>query len=101
MQTIEERAARNSALLSVKFGINEKMVKALYVAIATEQKAIDDADRDTAVYNILQLKFDSEKKLWLDKACEWIYEHFLDYCSDPIGCRFDDCEGDFRKAMEE
>lgn len=64
--------------------------------VATEQKAIDDAERDTAVYNLLMLKLDAEKKLWLDKACEWMkinYGHFDGSIEDLVA--------DFRKAMEE
>lgn len=40
METIEERANKNSAKLSIKYGINQKMVEALYIAVAKEQKSI-------------------------------------------------------------
>lgn len=38
---IQARANKNSAILSIKYGISQKMVEALYVAVATEQKKID------------------------------------------------------------
>lgn len=70
--------------------------------IATEQKAIDDAERDTAVYKLLLLKLDNEKKLWLDKACKWLKDNI--HKDLTIGTYADTLESlvdDFRKAMEE
>lgn len=80
---------------------------------ATEQKAIDDAERDTAVYNLLQLKLDNEKELWLDKACKWMEKELLKLSMDEIKENFLDNEfkvvlksdipkwiRNFRKAMK-
>lgn len=72
---------------------------------ATEQKAIDDEERDTAVYNLLMLKLDDEKKLWLDKACKA-------FCKARCPLQYEMCENGqwkkdclaffcFKTAMEE
>lgn len=73
MKTIEERA---NEYIGHPFDVDEDvsitMARDSYFKGATEQKAIDDAERDVAVYNLLLLKLDAEKKLWLNKACKWI-----------------------------
>lgn len=78
MKTIEERAARNSVKLSIEFGINQKMTKALYIAIAKEQRAID-----------------------IDRAIEWL-EMNLEYwlCDNDLHI-IPEVIKDFRKAMED
>lgn len=70
----------------------------------SEQKAIDDAERDTAVYNLLILKLDVEKKLWLDKVCEWFKNNlgYYDRHEVHIGTSYEEVVIDaFRKDMEE
>lgn len=75
-----------------------------YVHGTAEQVQIDDAERDTAVYNLLMLKLDAEKKLWLDKACEWIKNNlgYYDRHEVHIGKSYEEVViDDFRKAMAE
>ena len=74
-----------------------------YIACATEQQEIDDAERDTAVYNLLLLKLDAEKKLWTEKACEWLCEHIDDYAriGEDGAWVEHSVVRDFKKAMEE
>lgn len=107
MKTIEERArdyAPNALdadfIVPVREGYIVKEQRLAYKQGATEQKAIDDAERDTAVYNLLQLKLDNEKKLWLDKACEWLMKYFV---FDNDGMSASGCDvflRNFRKAMK-
>lgn len=84
MTTIEERAKKygieSANLLCSDCSEQQrerqaKVYARVYSKIATEQKAIDDAERDTAVYKLLLLKLDNEKKLWLDKACKWLTDN--------------------------
>ena len=62
----EERASKNGALLSIKYGISQKMVEALYVAVATEQKEID-IEQIPQIY-VRWLMIDGEKPSWKEYA---------------------------------
>lgn len=64
MATIQERASKNGALLSIKYGISQKMVEALYIAVAKEQRAIDRED----FKSLVEKEFDSLYELYIRKA---------------------------------
>lgn len=97
METLEERAKLLMNTLPCEDP--KGLVYEAYKKGATEQKAIDDAERDTAVYNLLQLKLDNEKKLWLAKACERLMKQYAEDDMDMVSASA--FIWDFRKAMEE
>ncbi|MCQ2299732.1 MAG: hypothetical protein MJZ81_06380 [Bacteroidales bacterium] len=65
MDTIQERANKNSAILSIKYGVCQKMVEALYVAVATEQEAIDEANPSDAVIMRILNAIGYEEESWI------------------------------------
>lgn len=95
MKSIEERAwEKYPGVIKhhnlAQIDINEEKRK-MYIEIAKEQKAIDDA------------YFADASKIVIDKACEWLAENI-----DSRARFFEDgvwvqrsIAGDFRKAMEE
>lgn len=104
-KTIEERAKIN-AVKAIEYACGRRegepnYVTKLFIKMATEQKDIDIDERDTAVYNLLLLKLDAEKELWLDKACEWLSENITDYEIHNGKIYNKGIVKRFRKAMEE
>lgn len=103
MKTIEERAkqwATNYPKTPDATYTNndiEAIAKNSFIQGATEQKAIDDDERDTAVYKLLLLMLDNEKKLWLDKACKWLTDNDEKYRHKTT----QELVAGLRKAMEE
>ena len=116
MKTIEERAWEKypEVIKHHNFAhidINEEKRK-MYINIATEQKAIDEA-------KLLKLKSAWEKEAQtnhddeanykqgyhdaVEKACEWLKNNWREYVNqDRDGMiLFGNWESDFRKAMEE
>ena len=125
MKTIEERAWEKYPEVIkyhylAQIDINEEKRK-MYIEIATEQKAIDEA-------KLLKLKSAWEKQAQInhndeanyqqgyhdaiEKACEWLKENARDYACATIRCPYGEEEEiicdvhqkiveDFRKAMEE
>ena len=125
MKTIEERAwEKYPEVIKHRYlahiDINEEKRK-MYIEIATEQKAIDEA-------KLLKLKSAWEKEAQIthddeanrnqgyhdaiEKACKWLEENARDYACATIRCPYGEEEEiicdihreiveDFRKAMEE
>lgn len=97
MKTIKERAEdyanENWTLDEANFACEDGYIKG-----ATEQKQIDDQ-------HILFLadSHEHEKKMLIDKACEWLNKNWRGYTGvDRYGViNFYDWENDFRKAMKE
>ncbi|MBQ0076816.1 MAG: hypothetical protein KBS69_06770 [Bacteroidales bacterium] len=95
MATIEERAEKNSAILSVKFGMNEKMVRALYVAVSKEQKAIDEEDHASellrkeeefeAALAVQEKEFKQREDTLFENIYDWISEHYESYAAQSRG----------------
>lgn len=100
MKTIEERAKEYAKSIACDM---EELVdlEIGYRKGATEQRAIDIEERDTAVYNLLCAKLDDEKALWLDKACEWLEDNSIRYIGKGGITDWRAVYADFRKAMEE
>lgn len=97
MATIEERANKFALEKHPYSPFYEEYAK-MYIEIATEQKAIDDAKLEKIVSS-----WKEEEEYWIkrnkkliDKACEWLKNVF------EGGGYFQEWQlEDFRKAMEE
>ena len=125
MKTIEERAwEKYPEVIKHRYlahiDINEEKRK-MYIEIATEQKAIDDAELlklKTAWEKEAQITHDDEANRnqgyhdAIEKACKWLEENARDYACATIRCPYGEEEEiicdvhreiveDFRKAMEE
>lgn len=69
---------------------------AVYTKIATEQKAIDDANTIMLIQEQKELSLaliEKQKAIDIDKACEWLRSNYADAEYSPFLVKF-------RKAME-
>lgn len=109
MATIEERAKKYApGPLNLNYAMEAYIANELrqaYIAGASEQKVIDDANLHERFEKILK----GQKWDFIEKACEWLKENARNYAYATDRCYTvaDVCDihkelvEDFRKAMEE
>ena len=125
MKTIEERAwEKYPEVIKHRYlahiDINEEKRK-MYIEIATEQKAIDDAEllklksaweKEAQINHDVEANYKQGYHDAIEKACKWLEENARDYACATIRCPYGEEEEiicdvhreiveDFRKAMEE